>query len=397
LRWAIVLLAGCDDHLFPALAGSSGSDWCGILDESCVSCHSAAGKAGGLDLETDAHAALVDVASSAGPVLVVPGDPDASFLMAKLEGELAAGQGGPMPPSGPLPAEQIELIRQWIADGATAECDSTGGGPNQGVHPPEWPEPLEHGTAAKLGELRCATSGCHGEELQGDVGPPCASCHDLVVQDWTTSCTFCHGDRASDQPAPPQDIDDTSPDDISFSAHLAHVEPTALHAAPFGCTTCHIEPASIFSPGHLQFGGDLTFGVAEVTFGGLASGGSYDEGTCGVYCHSPGPDDDLVSVDDEVECGSCHGVLSRDGSWDSMSGKHEDHLEEDDEGTIICSDCHPSVNDAGTEVDPVEHVNGSVRVDPATVTYANGQCTGACHGEGHNNRAWIGGDDDDDD
>ncbi|MDD9971050.1 MAG: hypothetical protein OXR73_32735, partial [Myxococcales bacterium] len=49
---------------------------------------------------------------------VTAGDPDTSLLMEKLE-EAMPSCGGQMPPGGePLPAEEIERIRSWIAAGA---------------------------------------------------------------------------------------------------------------------------------------------------------------------------------------------------------------------------------------------------------------------------------------
>jgi hypothetical protein len=53
-----------------------------------------------------------------GATLVVPGDPDASYLVHKLEG--AAGiVGVRMPLGGPyLTDGQISIIRRWIARGA---------------------------------------------------------------------------------------------------------------------------------------------------------------------------------------------------------------------------------------------------------------------------------------
>lgn len=50
-----------------------------------------------------------------GP-FIAPFDPGASFLLQKVEG---TGAGEPMPYNGsPLPAEQIEAIRNWILEGA---------------------------------------------------------------------------------------------------------------------------------------------------------------------------------------------------------------------------------------------------------------------------------------
>ena len=61
---------------------------------------------------------LVGIASTqdAGTQRVNPGNPNASYLIQKLEGPGAAG--GQMPPTGPLPQADIDVIRQWIMDGA---------------------------------------------------------------------------------------------------------------------------------------------------------------------------------------------------------------------------------------------------------------------------------------
>jgi len=78
--------------------------------------------AGGLNLTgTGAYAALVNAPSrdKPGAIRVIPGDPDGSYVIQKLEG--APGiVGQRMPQSGPpfLTPGQIAIIRRWIADGA---------------------------------------------------------------------------------------------------------------------------------------------------------------------------------------------------------------------------------------------------------------------------------------
>ena len=98
-----------------------------VLDVHCVQCHLYESQQGGLMLEQgEAHAELVDAPSTQAPMpRVVPGDPDASYLMHKLRGtHLQAGGSGLRMPFGgeaggsTLGAAQIELIADWIRAGA---------------------------------------------------------------------------------------------------------------------------------------------------------------------------------------------------------------------------------------------------------------------------------------
>lgn len=61
---------------------------------------------------------LVGIASSqqAGIMRVAPNDPNNSYLIQKLEGTAATG--GVMPPGAALPQTTIDIVRQWITDGA---------------------------------------------------------------------------------------------------------------------------------------------------------------------------------------------------------------------------------------------------------------------------------------
>lgn len=91
---------------------------------SCTPCHTNVGRtpAAGLPLnEGVAHAALVGRPSRAKPgaVLVVPGNPNDSYLIHKLEGRAdIVGQRMPRT-SGPfLTSGQLSIIRRWIELGA---------------------------------------------------------------------------------------------------------------------------------------------------------------------------------------------------------------------------------------------------------------------------------------
>ena len=91
---------------------------------ACIGCHTDVGRtpAGGLVLlEGRSYQALVGQPSrfKAGAIFVVPGDPDASYLIHKLEG--AADIAGSRMPRGTGPfltSGQMQIIRRWIELGA---------------------------------------------------------------------------------------------------------------------------------------------------------------------------------------------------------------------------------------------------------------------------------------
>jgi hypothetical protein len=92
---------------------------------ACNSCHTTVGgrvPPAGMDLGSpNAHAQLVNVASvfKPGAVRVIPGDPENSYIIHKLEGRSGI-VGLRMPRSGPpyLTDGQILVIRRWIELGA---------------------------------------------------------------------------------------------------------------------------------------------------------------------------------------------------------------------------------------------------------------------------------------
>ncbi len=92
-----------------------------VFTPICVPCHSGAGAPQGLELDvTHSHALLVGVPSSEDPAVlrVKPDAPDSSYLILKLQG--SPGIVGVQMPFGgpPLPQATIDVIRQWISDGA---------------------------------------------------------------------------------------------------------------------------------------------------------------------------------------------------------------------------------------------------------------------------------------
>lgn len=105
----------------PANTVFFGADIQPIFNASCTPriCHGGAVTAG-LDLRAGAsYNDLVNVVTTnyAPNLRIVPGSPDQSVLYHKVMGDMIFG--GRMPPSGTaLSAQQVELIRAWIAEGA---------------------------------------------------------------------------------------------------------------------------------------------------------------------------------------------------------------------------------------------------------------------------------------
>jgi len=94
-----------------------------VFTPTCATagCHVGAGAPQGLRLDdANSYGLLVSVASSEDPVVlrVNPGNPGNSYLIQKLEGTASVGERMPL---GGQALEQaaIDVIRQWITDGAT--------------------------------------------------------------------------------------------------------------------------------------------------------------------------------------------------------------------------------------------------------------------------------------
>jgi hypothetical protein len=132
-----VAVLGCDEKLSslagptPSLEPTFASIQHDIFESAdstgrsaCTTCHTSTGRnpSGGFNLNHDvAYDQLVNAAvrEKPGAIRVIPGNPDGSYLIQKLEG--ASGIAGRrMPQNGPpyLTDGQILIIRRWIAIGA---------------------------------------------------------------------------------------------------------------------------------------------------------------------------------------------------------------------------------------------------------------------------------------
>jgi predicted CxxxxCH...CXXCH cytochrome family protein len=138
-----------------------------------------------------------------------------------------------------------------------------------------------------------------------------------------TSCATCHGDRSAGvrpgdpRSAPPTDARGRAAGDpaaTGIGAHQQHLRAGRLGVA-VACRDCHVVPATLFAPGHVN-------NVTEVRLGGRAAQGglspSYSTATqtcSNVYCHGsfpfskaggapPAPTWNGGSA--AVACGFCH-------------------------------------------------------------------------------------------
>ena len=106
------------------------SIWESQIFSGCANGYCHGGQAGGFHLDHSSpqtlHESIVNVETASRMYYVVPENDRMSYLINKLDGtqdQLVQGAGDRMPPGGPyFSFDQIEVLRQWIAAGASAEC-----------------------------------------------------------------------------------------------------------------------------------------------------------------------------------------------------------------------------------------------------------------------------------
>ncbi len=95
-----------------------------LFEPHCTGCHN--GSVHPYDLRINGLAERLINAESpahAGLTMVVPGQPDESFIYQKLVGTQPSGTGDLMPPQGELSQEVTKVLREWIEAGAQTECE----------------------------------------------------------------------------------------------------------------------------------------------------------------------------------------------------------------------------------------------------------------------------------
>lgn len=151
--------ADCGPLLSPAVAG--------VFDASCngSGCHSSGTRAGGLSLQHDeAVDELLGVVSTSGQgVRVVAGEPDVSWLWAKIS-EATPAVGSQMPlGAGALGASDQAAVRQWIQSGLACGdgiCDFASSGETSANCSLDCGPTVPDAVQAVF-DANCTTSGCH--------------------------------------------------------------------------------------------------------------------------------------------------------------------------------------------------------------------------------------------
>lgn len=96
-----------------------------IFSTTCAvsGCHGGAAAQQGMRLDPGfafGNLVCARVPRDPSKIRVIPGDPDNSFIIQKLEGKPVPLLGDRMPQGGPyLPQATIDVIREWIANGAS--------------------------------------------------------------------------------------------------------------------------------------------------------------------------------------------------------------------------------------------------------------------------------------
>jgi predicted CxxxxCH...CXXCH cytochrome family protein len=223
---------------------------------------------------------------------------------------------------------------------------------NATAKPPSW----------SGGPMGC--TGCHGQPPSSHTRSDCTECHARVAApggtiaskalhidgavslgDDSGTCTACHSKLSA--------------------AHDSHTGAKHKLAAPLACSACHVQPATVTDPGHIDhIGGALVFPTTW-TPGLAASDGatpSWDGTRCNnVYCHGGGTHlsaDSAASIlrapawtdiGTAALCGACHGVPP-------TTTPHTTSMT-----LFSCNACHAATIDAtGALISGGKHLDGAI-------------------------------------
>jgi predicted CxxxxCH...CXXCH cytochrome family protein len=228
-------------------------------------------------------------------------------------------------------------------DAGQAACGACHGLPPPAPHP-------------SIGSTQCGV--CHPNAAGLSFSDPAR--HIDGVVDLNQACNSCHGSPTSN--APPRDLaGNTSPSARGVGAHQAHLTAGSTWHRDLPCTDCHVVPAHVEDPGHIDVP------PADLTWGPVARAGnvfpSFDGGTCVTACHGASfgmAQPTWTGVGSgQAACGKCHGL--------PPPAPHPSNPS--------CERCHPNAGPGNTFTLPQQHVDGVVQLATA--------CNG-CHGSATN-------------
>ena len=188
------------------------------------------------------------------------------------------------------------------------------------------------------------------------------------------SCTSCHGDEPSNDPAPPVGTKgETKTTQIAVGAHTQHLQGSSWHR-PGDCADCHIQPDVMLH----------ATGAVELLWGAVATAGSakpaWDVGsaTCGsTWCHGgklagPKPGGSVVPAPKWTQVDGSQSACGSSCHTNPPGGGHP-------QGSL-CANCHGQViatfdpvNNKATWKNAALHVDGKVQA-------TGNDCT-SCHGD----------------
>ncbi len=228
-----------------------------------------------------------------------------------------------------------------------------------------------------LGGVLLLIAGCTSGRSAGDLGIG----SDVPVGDVPpVACIGCHGTGTSLNPP----VDTHANSDPSFrgvGAHVMHLDGGI--GAQVACDTCHVVPARVDSPGHIdhRLPATVTFSGRAVLDGlaPVASAPTKDLTaivSCkNVYCHGASlkggtatePQWNAADAAKYGQCGACHGLPPAT----IRSGANHPN-------STQCSNCHGEVVGPDmTIIDPSKHADGIVQ-------YQGGGDCNSCHGSADN-------------
>jgi predicted CxxxxCH...CXXCH cytochrome family protein len=266
---------------------------------------------------------------------------------------------------GPIAGGTVKRAPAWnVVDGSAVACGSTcHTNPPGGTHP---------------NATNCAT--CHGAVISSyDAATKTATWADRTrhvdgkVDVVSLTCTSCHGDPTTNQPAPPKGTKgETATSQQAVGAHAQHLG-TRTQSRDVLCSDCHTLPTST---SHANGATDFAWSAVSTASGASPSYNGATATCTNVYCHGAtllGP--------------NAGGTIQRTPVWNLVNGSydacgstcHTNPPGGTHPASTSCPTCHGAViasYDAATKTatwsDRTRHVNGTVEVSALTCT--------SCHG-----------------